>query len=364
MTISLHRFVPRLSVVLAPFALSLLSACATDVAPADVGDEAVGETTSALLTSNWSALPSVGSPVQSAWRGGAMATLSGTTYLVHSGGSPDATNLYWSKLTASGWTTNLLIPNQFANSQVSLAAFGNSLYLFHSGKSDSTAVWVSRFNPATETWSTNFKIAHTSRGTPAITAYRGSLYVVGIRPSDSRMWMATMSASEVFSGQTILPGVSTSRGAIAVHGGELYLVRRAGSSTSIVYDTFNGARWSGERYLPAGPGGAPLQASEVSLAPQGNDLHLVHRRPDSNTVWWTYTVGSSWAPEVTLGSLASVTVPTIATDAAGIVLVTTVDQGTCWITCTDDRSRPLFFSRYTAPLLPFPGRPLPPFVMQ
>ena len=364
MTFVLRRFVPRLSVVLAPLALSLISGCATDVATSELGDDAIDTTASALSTSNWSAPVDLGSPVQSAWRGGAMATLSGTTYLVHSGGGPDATNLYWSKRTAAGWTANVRIPNQFANSQVSLAVFGSSIYLFHSGETDSTAVWVSRFNPATETWSANFKIAYTSRGTPAITSYRGSLYVVGVRPSDNRMWMATMSSSEVFSAQTILPGVSTSRGAIAVHGGELYLVRRAGSSTSIVYDTFDGTRWSGERYLPAGPGGAPLQASEVSLAPQGNDLHLVHRRPGSDAVWWTYTVGSSWAPEVTLGTLASVTVPTIATDAAGVALITTVDKGTCWITCSDDRSRPLVFSRYTAPTLPFPGGPLPPFGMK
>ena len=165
-----------------------------------------GQTSTSLQVSNWSPTWSPGN----AYLGGQIATLNGTTYMVRSGGfgSSNSRDLYWSKLTSAGWTPGVPIPNQRSAYKVSLAAFNGFLYMVHSGDSDVEAVWISKFDPDTETWSPNYMLSYRSyAGPPAIAAFDNRLHFIGTTREDPdeimpsyQMWTATMTADEEFTG--------------------------------------------------------------------------------------------------------------------------------------------------------------------
>ncbi len=344
---------PR-SFLLFGLALSLAGGCAA------LDEDELGEATQELSVSSWSAPALVGADHQQAYRGAQVTTLNGVAYMVHSGrcgswscgGAGSSKELWWTRRTAgAGWANDLKIPNQLSAHKVSLAAFNGHVYMVHTGSDDgSTSLWISRFSPATQQWSANYQIAYSSLGgPPAIAAYGGVLRFVGVNPSDQRLWTATMTAGEVFSSATPLAGqYSASRVSAAVFDNRLYIAHRAGGSSTIVYNSFNGASWTYDAAIHAGPNGAAIEATEPVIAAHNGYLHLIHRRPGSNHVWWTYFNGSSWPAEVTLNNWTTTYDPSLAPGPEGLVLVTTSDVTWNWIVET----RQLYTATFTSPYLP------------
>jgi hypothetical protein len=335
-------------------ALSLAGGCV------GLDEEDLGEATQELSVSSWSAPARVGADLQEAYRSGQVATLNGVAYMVHSGrcgswscgGSGPSKELWWTQRTATtGWTNDIKIPNQLSAHKVSLAAFNGYLYMVHTGSDDgSTSLWISRFSPSTQQWSTNYQIAYSSLGgPPAIAAFGGVLRVVGVSPADGKLWTATMSTGEVFSTATPMSGqYSVSRPSAAVFNNRLYVAHRAGSTNTIVYNSFNGTSWTYDSVIYAGPAGAAIEGTEPVIAAYDGYLHLIHRRPGSNYVWWTYFNGTSWPGEVTLNTLTSTYDPSLALGPNGLELVTTTDV--TWNGIVETRK--LYTSRYTSPYLP------------
>lgn len=240
--------------------------------------------------------------------------------MVHSGDCDDCHALWWTKLGPNGWTNDVQIPNQLAADKVSLAAFNGYLYMVHTGDSDTNAVWVSRFNPATEQWSPNYKIAYRSRETPAIMAYRGRLYMVGINTSAPyTLWMATLDTSDNLSAQTLLNQWSTTRASLAVYNGRLYIAHRHQASNLIVYNYYDGANWEWNRPIPVGDG-TSLEGPVPVIASHDGFLHLVVKRPGSNALWWTTFDGTTWATPATLGTMTSYAYPGLGNGGTGLVL--------------------------------------------
>lgn len=328
-------------------ALLVLSLCGAACAPLDGDDAAVGEISEELRTSDWSAAGFVGSDVQQGCLGGQVAMLNGTTYMVHSGtcGEDDYEyNLWWTKLTPSGWTNDIQIPNQMSSRKVSLAAFNGYLYMLHSGVANPNDVWMSRFNPATQQWSPNTKLAYQSADSAAIVAFNGRLQIVGINPANGQLWMASMSTAEVFTSAVLLAGqFSGSAPSLAVYAGRIYMAHRAATTSSIVYNSYDGAHWGTEQIVPAGFLGGSITGAAPSIAAHDGYLHLVHTFYEGGGyVYWTYFDGAVWSSEVTLGVLVTYTLPSLTEGGIGLVLITTYTNGAL--------TRYLQSSQYQTPL--------------
>ncbi|HMG54310.1 MAG TPA: hypothetical protein VK601_12525, partial [Kofleriaceae bacterium] len=220
--------------------------------------------------------------------------------------------------------------------------------------SDPSQVWISRFDPASETWSTNVLLPYTSvAGPPAIAAFNGVLRFIGTTPGTFHMWTATMTASESFSAMTSLPGHdSASRPSAAVFLGQLYFVHRHGQTGNLVVGSFTGSSWTAPQFIPAA-GGAAISGLEVGLAADAGFLHLVHRRTTTNNVWWTYFDGCGWSTELTIGTLASSYGPSLTQGGPGLVM--TVASDVTWNGIIESRAVNLV--KYTHPWSPFPPQP-------
>lgn len=324
----------------------------------DSGAE-LSATSQSLSVTNWSP-PSYTSQ---SYRSATVANLGGVTYKVESGrcgvwtcgDSDEANELWWSKRNVDGtWTAKQRISGQYSGYRVSLAPFGGYLYMVHSGYgSGATNVWLSRFNPTTQTWSTNYQLSYYSKGgPPAIAAFNGLLYLAGVDPSTNQVWTATMTTGEVFSARQIRgTEISTSRVSLAVAGNSywpsrLYLTHRHGISTNVVYSSFDGATWSPWQYI-AGPSGEALQSNEPVFGGYNGYLHLVFKRPDSNYVWWTYLNGSSWPAPITINNLTTTYDPSVGNSTNGLSVVTTSND--TWNGVIESRN--VYVSTYTAPFI-------------
>jgi hypothetical protein len=308
----------RACVVLAPLALIATGGCAMNSVDDDEGT--LASTKDALSLSHWSSLMTV--PNQYATLGGATATLNGTTYMVHSGGCPSCTDLYWSKLGGGGWTDDVRIPGQLSGALVSLVAFNGRLYLAHTGSStSSTQLWFSSFNPATSTWTDDYEIPFPSRGAPGMAVYGGKLYMIGSAASDARLWMASMSTSETWTPMTMLSDYSLSAPSLAVLNGRLYMAHATTSDETIVYNFFDGTSWVGNRRIPGGRNGLN-QRGTPRIAAWDGYLHVVHNEPGTTyeTMYWTYFDGSAWSAEVSIPNHYSKKF-TLSTTGAGLMLV-------------------------------------------
>jgi len=329
--------------VLQMIALVMLAGC--DLEPDEV-EESVAYDAEALSVSSWSAQTTVGSDYQGGHYGGAIATLNGVTYMVHSGDCDDCNELWWTKLTSNGWMNDVRIPSQLASDKVSLAAFNGYVYMVHTGDSDTTAIWVSRFDPRTEQWTPNYRLSYRSKETPAIAAYNGRLYMIGNTTSGTyQMWMVTMDTSENFSAQTMLSQWSTSRASLAVFNGRLYTAHRHQSSNTIVYNYFNGSSWEWNRMIPVGDG-TNLEGPVPVIASLDGSLHLIVKRPGSSALWWTTYDGSTWASPVTLNTWSSYAHPGLGNGGSGLVLVTNYrcpSGNVCWA------KNLLYTSQFTSP---------------
>jgi hypothetical protein len=318
---------------------ALLGVSLTASACADLsGDEAVGETASALSVSSWASFLN---GMAFSWRGTQIATLNGVTYGVNAGSCgqwdcwpyQDENSLTWEVLGSNGlWTQLGTIPNESANTKVSLAAFNGYLYMVHTGSDDNTQTWISRMDPATRTWTPDYQVSlPTFGGTPAIVAFNGLLYFIGTSDYPYSMWYATMTPGEVISGPQPIPHHdSASRPSAAVLNGTLYFAHRWGSTADIVYGTFDGTAsptaWSDARHIPGGDAGGTLRGLEPAIAVDNNILHLVHLRTEgTNYVWWTYFDGCNWAgTEVTIASKHSDQPPSLTQSSTGLQLTTAI----------------------------------------
>lgn len=341
----------RIATVLTGFVLACASSCtepareAGNAAGNEPGSEALAEVTSDLRVSDWSNPVSVAN----AFYGAAVATLNGTTFLVRSGDGScsldDDTDLFWQKLTPAGWTAPTRIPGQGASRRVSLAAFNGFLYMVHNGSSDGSATWMSRFDPSTETWSTNFQIPYPSfAGPPAIIAFGRRLILIGTT-STFQMWVASMNTGEVFTTAVAMTGhLSASRPSAEVYSGKLYVAHRLGQTGDIGYTVFDGTTWTADQRIPAGPLGATIRGVEPSIAAVNGFLHLVHLRPSDASIWWTYFDTCTWAAEVSIGTQVSSLGPALAQGGPGLVLTATHD-----LTCAGNDGRNVLVSQFTAP---------------
>jgi hypothetical protein len=322
-------------------ALTLCLALASCVAPVDEEPvEATGEAEQSLVASNWSApTPVSASPT---WRP-QIATLAGTTYMVHDG---PGNGLRWRQLVGSNWTEPVMIRGQSSTQRVSLAAFNGFLYMVHSNVNNGHILWVSRFNPVTEEWSGAFQIPHISYQVPAIAAFDNRLYLIGADPTTKRLWSATMTADEVFSPPSPMYGhFSTGRISAAVYACKLYIAHRDNETYTVEYSSFDGTDWTRGRTIPGGRDGAELASAEPVIAARGDYLHLLHQVNNSIydvPVWWTYFDGDSWALEVTIPGASTLNTPALTHGGDGLVAIT-------W------RGSEVASLQYTQPLPPIIG---------
>ncbi|MGE0326393.1 MAG: hypothetical protein AB7S68_28955 [Polyangiaceae bacterium] len=309
-------------------AASSLGGCAYG-APEEFDDESVAETQSEELSVwDWTPLHDVGSDHQKSWLGGGLATLNGTTYMVHSGSCPPeyCNQLWWTKRNADGtWTNDIQVPNQLSGKKVSLAAFNGYVYMVHSGSSaGSQDLWLSRFNPSTQQWSPNYKLSYTSYETPALQEYNGRLYMIGSR-NDGQLWVVSMNSSESWGSQQYLSGqFTTGRVSAAVFRGRLYRAHRDSSTTYTVLSSFDGTSWTAKQYLQDGAGG--WVTNDPAIATSNGYLHMLYRKSDL-TVNWMYFDGSSWSTTVSLGNEKSYAVPSLVAGGPGLIRSTVQEVG-------------------------------------
>lgn len=311
------------------------SAADDSAAQAAPAPSATSEATSALTFGGWNA---VNQTYKDTWHAAQVASLNGVTYVVSVGNcgswdcypfATDTTQLRWWKIVNGVATGGGDIPNQSANSKVSLAAFNGYLYMLHTGSDNSSATYLSRFNPTTETWTTNRSIGFTSfGGPPAIAAYNNKLYLIGISDYPYGMWYATMDVYENFTAQRAIPGHdSASRPSATVAFNKLWFAHRWGQTGDIVYGTFDGSTWSGANHIYGGVNNGPIQGLEPVIASDGAVLRLVHRRPNDTYLWTQSYDGCRWAAtETSLGTQQSSLEPSLASGGPGLVLVSERDH--------------------------------------
>lgn len=288
-----------------------LVACIAPMEVDPVEDLVTSETESDLLVSSWSAPSTFSSDATN----GQIATISGRTIMVHTG---PGTQLRWRERTASGgWTSPVTISGQSTSAKVSLAPFNGFLYMIRTAPS-STQLHVSRFNPSTSQWTASFQIPHTSfGGPPALAAMHSRLHLIGVNPGDKMLWHATMTVAEAFSAAAPMPGhYSNSRVAAAYANCKVYIAHRGGSTSSVVFNSFDGASWTYDQTVPG------LTAYEVAIAERGGYLHLVARDASGTAtvpVWWTYFDGAGWPTPVTIPGASTSYPPSLATGGPGLV---------------------------------------------
>lgn len=335
-----------------------VAACATD---GGIDDPLTSETQSNLLVSAWGNQAAAGSTYENA----AVATINGKTIQVAVGDNTgvvydgDHTSLYWRKMVGNNvWTDWVRIAGQAANSKVSLAAFNGYIYMVHTGESDSSATWYSKFDPTTETWSNNAQIpAYPSyNGPPAIVAYNNLLYFIASQ-SNGVMWVATMTPGEAFSTPIgINHHTSTGRPSAAVLYGKLYIAHTLvpPNDTTLVVGAYDGTDWTYPVHIKNGTS-PDIYGREAALATDQGILHLVHTTgtSDSEQIHWTYFDGCNWAgSEVTLNDWRTSTPPALTQGGPGLVLMTTSDDWD-WFWQTLDK-RDLTSYTYTHPRITRP----------
>src|SRR5262249_1656367 len=144
-------------------------------------------------------------------------------------------------------------------------------------------------------------------------------------PANSQLWMASMSSAEVFTPATMLVGqFSGSPASLAVYAGRMYMAHFAPTTSTIVYNSYDGVHWGTDQIVPAGFFGGAIVGVPAIAAHDGY-LHLVHTQADGGYVFWTYFDGATWASEVTLGTPVSSAAPALTEGGLGLVLAGTWD---------------------------------------
>jgi hypothetical protein len=251
-------------------------------------------------------------------------------------------DLYWQRCDSSRTCTSpKRVPGQLSMGRVNLATFNGYAYMVHQGDSDSTAVWFSRFDPNSNTWTTNVKLSFTTfGGAPALAAYNNRLYIAGSRKLQVQrngttvdtypLWYASMGTDEVFSWTAGIAGEeSASPPSLAVLDNVLYVAHRWGQTSQIVLQTMGTSGvWSAVRHIPAGPNNASIEGDDVQIAAVNGYLHLVHHRWSGSQTWWTYNRGcDAFAPEISVPSFNYGSSSSMQTGFRGLKLNGLVDMG-------------------------------------
>lgn len=327
----------------------------------DESDETFGETTSDLSVTSWATFDDgladdIGYPPASVLFGG-------KDYYVYTNdnGSPFpgvSHDLYWHRCDGTSCTGRKRITGQQTSDRVSLAAFNGYIYMVHTGESDGSALWFSRFDPATEQWSTNVKLTQTTiDGPPALAAFNNQLYMVGtseatvtrrgVTITTYPMWYVSMNAAEVFSTTRSVGRESASRPSLAAFYGKLYLAHQYGATGGIAMNTLqpSGTSWTADQVLTSGT--TPLYGYDVQIAEANGFLHLVHSSYSNNYTYWMYFDGCAWAPVLTIDARQTTTRLSMATSRVGVEVARLHDYGlwpytaNAWIS-----------SKFTAPPAP------------
>jgi hypothetical protein len=341
------------SSILGLIAIILLSAAGCAMAAEDAAIEKTGAAAEQALSAfQWNGATAVG---QTAYSGGALGALNGTTYMVRGGRNCLACNeLWWSSLRSDRtWTTPVRLARS-AYGRPTLAAFNGYLYMLHSWSSDPssgwwTDVWLARFNPTTQTWSPSILLPFKSLHAPAMAEYGGKLYITGSQPQTKKVWVATMDASEQFTAAEPLGwDVAMWAPALAVHEGRLFLAYVEAEQThagEIRYRSFDGVAWAPKQGVSGGINGEPQRYQPV-LASYGGYLHMLHPERD-NLIRWTYFRDGAWSPMVSLPGHTYGQKPALVAGGQGLVAVANASLAS---TTTDN---PLEFWTYA--LSKWPG---------
>jgi hypothetical protein len=296
-------------------------------------DAELGETASELSVANWSAPVYLGGVESIGTTPGSVNT---TTLILRSG--------RWAKRLGPGsWTPFSVISGQSSSARPGLAAFIGFVYMIRMGSHND--VYMSRFDPSTETWSLSAQLPYQSLSMPAIVAFQNKLWIFGNSPDTYQMWSATMDDMDVFSQATFIDGKYTSEPAsAAVFMNRVYLAHRQLATNNIIYARFDGTTWTPNQFIFAGPNGAAITGTEPVIAAVNGFLHIVYRGTASSLVKWSYFDTCVWSPEVSIGSLN--------TSSPGYGLA----QGGPGLILTTRLSSSLYVSEFTAP----PAPRLPP----
>jgi hypothetical protein len=291
----------------------------------DEGD--AGASFAALSPFDWTQLAPGAEVLTGSHHNGTVATIGSRTIMVYVGGrDADGNYIYWSELQPNGtWGWPMRIRDQLSSDRPSLAVFNGRLYMAHVGSSDgSTDVWITRFDTSKNLWSDDYKIPYASNKPPALAALGDRLYIVGGRPSDRKLWMASFDRNDRLSPITYLDHqYSGSRVSLTNYRGRIAMAHR--SQAGVVYNEFDGTRWLGETLVRAGVGGTPIHAYEPSIAVSGNEVHMAYHPQGSYQVWYTTFDGTSWDVAVSLNGYSSHTAPVLSRVAGRILLVTNAD---------------------------------------
>jgi hypothetical protein len=308
----------------------LLAACGGEPTAEELGDSS-----SELLASDWRYIPPplVGTTYDP--QDPAIATFNGTQYAVFRVDH----DLYWEKREGLPWSGPQLIEEDVTSDPPSLAVFNGYLYMVYADADDRTELWLTRLDPATETWREPLLLSYEGMyGPPAIASFGGKLMFVGATESALTstypMWVAAMSTDETFSTAKPIGAVheAATQPSLAVHGDKLYVAHRNGQTGSIVYSTLAAGHaatdWSPPLPVASGSFGAAAFGINPSIASVNGFLHLVHTRAggyeESMEVWWTYFNGCTWAAEVAIPRLTTKEKdrPSLTKGGLGLVLLT------------------------------------------
>jgi hypothetical protein len=349
-----------------PHALSIVLALALPACALPADDAAgaedtptTSEATSALgvigTTGHWST-PS--SSIMRTWQGAQVGTINGRSFTIQAGSCGDLfdctsdydrTGIYTAEYVSGNLGSSFHLSNQKSHDKVSVAAFNGFLYMVHMGGSDDdqNTTWMTRFNPANNTWTPDRKITYpTNFAVPTIAAFNNKLYFIGTSNTlPYSMWYGTMDTNENFSSMNAIPGHETSgRINATVAFGKLFFAHRWGQTTDLVYGTFDGSAWSPVNHIYGGTNNSPLQGFEAALAFDGSRLHLVHTRVNDPFVWWTQFDNCNWSTaESQIGGIQSDLAPSLAAGGPGLLMVTDHDDEGDWFD--------VGFATYTPPTI-------------
>jgi hypothetical protein len=279
----------------------VLGACGVD--PTGPEDEGTAEAAQDSTAPTWS--DDVWVP-QTSWTSPTMATL-GTTVMWTHPGAPDGLGIWYSEagfFDPSGrpFGYDFPISSQSSDDQAALAAFGNRLYMVHTGGSwGDTSLWISSESGGGN-WTSDARLPFQSTVTPAAVVYFGKLYVLGRAPSGSfELWSSATPGDTGSWTRWGTPLISTwARPSMAVYHQLVYIVFGDNRTSGVSYATFNGLTVSSPISVPVASAGAPCDWSKPSAATFMDRLQVVHSgcsNTDQTAMWHLSFDGTAWTPD-------------------------------------------------------------------